>query len=353
MIKRGRRSPFSFGLRYGIIELASFSSGIAIIDDIAPFCHKKEVHMEITEHTERNAATNNTSGSSGFMFNNSPAMQALLLKPISKNNPLVNDTKIRRLYLQACSQQWYAPQKLNFDLPVDPDPETCRVWARLSGVFYTLEKMGLNVIANMIPKAAGKLKSDELVNYLAVQCQDEARHVFVLENYLKKLGAPPVYDYKYHILGQAASMGFYKVENWMFSTLFSENFASIFLRRSKAARIDPMGAEMCKHLLLDESRHLHFLHIVLPDIMDRLSLMGKTYVKTAQFFIMKFSEVVSRGLDADAAYVGINRRDLLEEVFENVEKAYEGFGVTRQFLRFPKITEKGIAKGIVSFPHIN
>ena len=87
--------------------------------------------------------------------------------------------------------------------------------------------------------------------------------------------------------------------------------------------------------------------------MDRLSLMGKTYVKAAQFFIMKFSELVSRGLASDAAYVGINRRDMLEEIFENVEKAYEGFGVTRQFLRFPKITDSGVSTATVSYPSVN
>jgi hypothetical protein len=306
------------------------------------------------ETIDQNGTKSSSPGFSSFMFHNSPAMQELLLKPISKDNPIVKDAKIRRLYLQASSQQWYAPQKLNFDLPVDPDAETRRAWARISEVFYTLEKMGLNVIANMMPKAAGKLKSDEVVNYLAVQCHDEARHVFVVESYLKKLGAPPVYDYRYHVLGQAASMGFYKVENWMFSTLFSENFASAFLRRAKASpRIDPFGAEMCKYLMIDESRHLHFLHIVLPDVMDRLSLMGKTYVKACQFFIMKFSEVISRTLEADAAYVGINRRDLLEEIFENIEKAYEGFGVTRQFLRFPKITDTGVSTATVSYPRLN
>jgi hypothetical protein len=306
------------------------------------------------ETIDQNETKLSTPGASGFMFQNSPAMQELLLKPISKNNPIVNDAKIRRLYLQASSQQWYAPQKLNFDLPVSSDAETCRVWARICLVFYTLEKMGLNVIANMMPKASAKLKSDEVVNYLAVQCHDEARHVFVIESYLKKLGSPPIYDHRYHILGQAASMGFYKVENWMFSTLFSENFASVFLRRAKSSpHIDPFGAEMCKYLMIDESRHLHFLHIILPDVMDRLSVMGKTYVKACQFFIMKFSEVISRTLETDTAYVGINRRDLLEEVFENIEKAYEGFGVTRQFLRFPKITETGVSTATVSYPNVN
>lgn len=279
---------------------------------------------------------------SSFLLSDNPALQELFLRPQPNESAKVNEQKIRRLYLQASSQQWFAPHKINFEPNIMVDDETRRVWIRFMTIFYTLEKMGLNVIANMMPKASAKLKSDEISYYLSAQCFDESRHVFVLENYLKKLGAPPKYDYKYHVLGQAASMGFYRVENWLFSTLFSENFAHAFLRRCKVSQIDPMGAEICKSLQADESRHLHFLHIVLPDIMDRLNLFGRSYVKGAQFFIMKFTEMVSRSLDRDAKFVGLDRQALFEEVFENVERAYEGFGVTRSFLPFPKITANNV-----------
>jgi P-aminobenzoate N-oxygenase AurF len=273
---------------------------------------------------------------SSFLLPNSPAMQELL-KPVGRENPLVNDVKIRKLYLQASQQQWFAPKRINFELEIKLSPEERRVWIRLMHIFYTLEKMGLNVIANMMTKASHRLHSDEVALYLSAQCFDESRHVFAIENYLKKLGAPPRYDWKYHVLGQIASMGFYRVENWLFSTLFSENFASAFLRRARNANIDELGGEMCRNLLMDESRHLHFLHIVLPDILDRMSMFGRSYVKTSQFFIMKLTETWARTLDPDVDIVGLDRRSLLEEVFENVERAYAGFGVTRDYLRFPKI----------------
>lgn len=277
-------------------------------------------------------------GQGSFMFKPTPALHDLIMQPIANPDSWVNEYKIRKLYIQSSSQQWFAPTKLNFEQKIEMDPEVRRVWIRLQSIFYTLEKMGLNVIENMTSKAVRKLKSEEAAFYLSAQGFDESRHVYVAENYLKMLGAPPKYDYKYHVLGQAASMGFYRVENWLFSTLFSENFASAFLRRSKNANIDPFGAEMCKQLMIDESRHLHFLHIVLPDIMDRMSLFGKTYVKGAQFFIMKFATAVSTALDEDASIVGLDRRALFEEVFENIEKAYEGFGVSRDWLWFPKLS---------------
>lgn len=272
-----------------------------------------------------------------FSLADLPAIDELLV-PMVNDRSKVNDLKIRRLYLQASMQQWFAPKRINFDTEIALSPEERRVWIRLMHVFYTLEKMGLNVIANMMPKAVHKLKSEEASYYLTAQCFDEARHVFSIENYLKKLGDPPQYHWKYHLLGQIASVGAYRVENWLFSTLFSENFASAFLRRSKNAKIDPLGAELCRNLQLDESRHLHFLHIVLPDLLDRLSLFGRSYIKASQFFIMKLTEKWATTLEDDVEIVGLDRRAILEEVFENIERAYESFGVTRDYLYFPKIT---------------
>jgi len=249
----------------------------------------------------------------------------------------LNNEKIERLYRQSAASQWAAHEKLDFSTAVEMDPDAKKVWTDLTTIFYTLEKMGLGVLSNMFTKAAHKYESEETLLYLTMQCADEGRHVYAVENYLAMLGRKPTYEWKYHVLGQVSSLGFYRVENWLFSTLFSENFASAFLRRAKAGHIDPLGAEMCRRILIDESRHLHFLHIVLPSIMDRMSLFGRTYVRASQYFIMKFTETVTRGIAHEAKLVGIDRRELLEEVFENIEKAYEGFGVTRKFLYFPRI----------------
>jgi len=254
------------------------------------------------------------------------------------NHALLNNDKIRKLYLQSAASQWSADEKLDFTNPIQIEPEARQVWTDLATVFYTLEKMGLGVLTEMFTKASKKYESEETLLYLTMQCADEGRHVYAVEQYLTKLGKKPTYEWKYHVLGQVSSLGFFRVENWLFSTLFSENFASSFLRRAKTSHIDPLGAEMCRRILVDESRHLHFLHIALPDIMARMSGLGKAYVKMSQYFIMKFTETVTKTIEDQAKIVGIDRRDLLEEVFENIEKAYEGFGVSREFLYFPKIS---------------
>ncbi len=49
----------------------------------------------------------------GFSLSGTPWINELLV-PIRNDHPLVNEAKIRRLYLQASQQQWFSPQKLNF-----------------------------------------------------------------------------------------------------------------------------------------------------------------------------------------------------------------------------------------------
>ncbi len=276
-------------------------------------------------------------GKTGFSLTG-PGMEFLLV-PSENPKSIVNDAKVRRLYLQASSQQWFGPHRVNFEETIHLTEEERRVWIKITQIFYTLEKMGLDVISRMTAPAVSRMKSDDVGYYLAVQGADEARHVFLLENYLKKLGQDPRYDRLLHALNVAASHGYNRVENWLFSTLFSENFAHSFLRRAKTAKTDIIGATIYKNLQMDESRHLHFLHIVLPDLYDRMSFFGKSYLKMSQYFIMKFTEIISRSIEEDAAIVGIDRRALIEEVFENVERSYSSFGVNPNFLPFPKLTK--------------
>ena len=251
----------------------------------------------------------------------------------------IDEGRVSKLFVHSAAQQWSADVALDFSSPLTLTPEQRQIWAELGTVFYTMEKMGQHVLARMTLKASHQFRSEASLQYLTLQGADEGRHVYTIGRFLQRLGEPPRYDGKYHLLGQIASLGFYQIENWLFSTLFSENFASSFLRRAKGAEIDPLGSEMCRRLLIDESRHLHFLHIVLPEVMDHLSLLGRGYVKMSQYFIMKLTVSLSRHLASRAEKVGLNREELLDEVFSNVEKAYEGFGVSRHFLTFPTVRE--------------
>lgn len=260
-----------------------------------------------------------------------------LVQALPNSHSRTNDDRVRELFYQALAQHWFPPERINYEQKVELDEPVRQAWIRLNLVFYTLEKMGLSVIQNMMPKAVKYFGSNEVANYLSAQCYDEARHVMVIENFLRRLGSPPKYNRIYHKLGQLASLGAYRVENWLFSTLFSENFASAFLRSMRTATIDPTGVAMAKSLLQDEARHVRFLEAVLPSIVERLGLLGRTYVKVSQSFIVTLSERMSRSLEKESKVVGLNKDKLFEEVFSNLEVGYETVGLSRKFLKLPTL----------------
>lgn len=250
---------------------------------------------------------------------------------------LVNDDKIRQLFFRATSQQWFPGDRIDFEAPIDLRPEVRDVWIKLCTVFYTLEKMGQDVIINMMPKATKLMKSTEVSNYLSAQCYDESRHVLILENYLRRLGSPPQFNRIYQTFGTVASQGAFRVQNWLFSTLFSENVASVFLQRMRFSEIDPIGESIGANFLQDEARHISFLKIVLPDLFDKMGFWGRSYVRISQGFITLLTERMSRVLEKDLEIVKLNRKALLEEMFTNTEDCYEELGFPKRFLKFPKL----------------
>ena len=53
-----------------------------------------------------------------FSFADIPDIKNLL-EPTPNDNALVNEQKIRRLYLQSSMQQWFAPKRINFEQPIE------------------------------------------------------------------------------------------------------------------------------------------------------------------------------------------------------------------------------------------
>ena len=147
-------------------------------------------------------------------------------------------------------------------------------------VFYGLEFMGLDTIQIMMSKATHKLRDPNLNLYLAAQCQDEARHTYVLDRYLTVTDGhgrlSSVEQGLINRFGNMASWGFYRTENWLTSTLFSENFAALFLQKtSELPDCDPLAKQIFRNILRDEVRHVNFLHTILPEIIGNLSPIGR------------------------------------------------------------------------------
>ncbi len=243
----------------------------------------------------------------------------------------------RELFRQQSDRIWNADRDVDWSLgPQIPEAKR-EAWLKLVNVFYGLELMGLDTIQVMMSRATHQLHDPNLNLYLAAQCQDEARHVYVLDRYLEAANGRGMLSRLERGLinrfGTMASWGVYRVENWLTSTLFSENFASLFLQRSREqGDIDPLASNIFGLILRDEVRHVNFLHTVLPTLIDNLSPMGRAYVWQSQLLLVGAVSIGLRRAKPYAMAVGIDIDDFKDTLTENLEAQFHDSGID-QFLR--------------------
>ncbi|HKE00966.1 MAG TPA: diiron oxygenase [Planctomycetota bacterium] len=235
-------------------------------------------------------------------------------------------TRWHRIYRRAVERQWDNEREIDWSASTEVDPRRADAWRRLVTIFHTLESMGLVVINEMANSVGRRVGDPSAPLYLGMQVADEVRHVDCLRRYLTKLGQAPKRQPLYDSLGLFASKGFARTENWLASTLFSENFATVFLRSSIEAGIDPFANQFFRSFLKDEARHVNFLENAIPDVYERLGSVRRGAVKVTQFALLRFAWMLGKRLDDDARAVGLDRRALYDEVFQRMEDQWRKMG---------------------------
>ena len=243
----------------------------------------------------------------------------------------------RELFQQQGERLWNADRDVDWEQGAQIPAEKRDAWLRMMNVFLGLEVMGLDTIQVMMSKATHQLRNPSLNLYLAAQCQDEARHVYALDRYLREadghgyLSAPE--RFLIERFGGMASWGFYRVENWLTSTLFSENFAALFLQQTlEIPDIDPLAKQIFRLILRDEVRHVNFLHTILPQLVGNLSPVGRTYVWQSQLLLAGATALGLRRIKRDAVLLGIDVDGYKETLIENLGAQLRDAGLD-QFLR--------------------
>ena len=202
---------------------------------------------------------------------------------------------MRRLYENAKRDQWNAARDIDWTQPVDLE---CGIFAdelidghgseywdrlgpnrqrqlnvefscwRLSQLLHGEEgaMLACSQLVDMVPGNDAKF-------FQATQVVDEARHTEVLSRYLMdKCGGriypltPNVKSLFDYILGSG---------KWFIKTvglqLIAETFAVALFRMQAETAQDPLLKEICRRILIDESRHMGFSVLSLPDEIAGLS----------------------------------------------------------------------------------
>lgn len=239
---------------------------------------------------------------------------------------------VRDLFGQQATRLWNADSDLDWETGPRIPERTREPWFLLLNVFAGLEMMGLDVLQVMTSKATRRLKQADVGLYLAAQGHDEARHVYVLDRYLQAAGGRQkrgrVEDFLITRYGTMASHGLFSVENWLTSTLFSENFAALFLERAVGLPDnDPLADDMFRLILRDEVRHVDFLNTVLPDLIRDTSKPARAYLWQSQMVMIGAVSLGLRRVAPAAREIGLDIDDFKRQLIANLDAQYRDCGI--------------------------
>jgi len=204
----------------------------------------------------------------------------------------VDAPDLRRLYENAKRDQWNASKDIAWDVAPSPDGRVIAdelvdiygspLWDALSEA----DKVDLNrriaawrLGVLMYGEQGALLACSQLVNlvegtdqkfFQATQVMDEARHNEVLKRYI----ADRLDDITYPMPKNEVALfdSILGESRWYLKTialqLVAETFAvALFKMMAESAR-DPVLGEVCRRILLDESRHMGFGMLSLPEVVN-------------------------------------------------------------------------------------
>jgi rubrerythrin len=270
---------------------------------------------------------------------------------------------MRRLYENAKRDQWNVSKDIDWSQPVDLDRglfadgmidgHGSDIWNKLDA----RTQRDLNVefscwrLSQLLHGEEGAmLACSQLVNmvstndskfFLSTQVVDEARHTEVLARYLNEKCGNRVYPMSANIkhlfdfiLGEG---------KWFLKAvglqLVGETFAVGLFRMIAETAADPTLRSISKRILADESRHMGFSVLGLPDM---IASLGPSDMRELEDFTAEACRLVLRGQFPRDAFerVGISAGDIKEIERIRVENARSNdYALFRQLFRREMYTQ--------------
>jgi len=270
---------------------------------------------------------------------------------------------MRRLYENAKRDQWNVSSDIDWSQPVDlekgifadglVDGYGSPIWDklepkqqrelnlefscwRLSQLLHGEEgaMLACSQLVDMVPSNDAKF-------FQSTQVVDEARHTEVLSRYLLEKCGGRVYPMSRNIkllfdflLGQG---------KWFIKTaglqLIAETFAVGLFRMLAETSIDPLLRTICKRILADESRHMGFSVLGLPDMIASLSPADMAELED---FTAEACRLVLRGQFAREAFekIGLGAGEIKQVEQARIEQAKANdYAVFRQIFRREMYTQ--------------
>lgn len=205
-------------------------------------------------------------------------------------------------------------------------------WINILHYFYEGEWQGLEIIQRLMNKAAHMFKINEMVTYYSTQCADEAKHLFVFKKYLYRLNSPPAKQRAFDFIVWVSTTALIpmSVERWILATYFTETLAgAIFQKTLELPTIDPIGKEMVRLQLKDESRHIAGTKLGVQTLMDHAGPFRTFFMKLWWKLFVKLAVKEVRALKPYGDQVGMDPEFILQKSFAKMAEMDE---FTQKFL---------------------
>ncbi|MBE3602081.1 ferritin-like domain-containing protein [bacterium] len=273
---------------------------------------------------------------------------------------------MRRLYENAKRDQWNASRDIDWSQPVDLDKgifadglidgygsefwnkldeKTRRelnvefsCW-RISQLLHGEEgaMLACSQLVDMVPTNDAKF-------FQSTQVVDEARHTEVLSRYLNEKCGGRIYPMNHnvkHLFDYLLGQG-----KWFIKTaglqLVAETFAVGLFRMLAETAQDPVLKSISKRILLDESRHMGFSVIGLPDMIASLS---PSEMSELEDFVAEACRLVLRGQFPREAFekIGFNKSEI-----DQVQKIRVESAKSNDYVFFRQIFRREMYTQVVS-----
>ena len=229
----------------------------------------------------------------------------------------------------AFAANWDPENAIDWNQPIELG-EIKEGWINILHYFYEGEWQGLEIIQRLMNKAAHMFKINEMVTYYSTQCADEAKHLFVFKKYLYKLNSPPAKQKAFDWIVFLSTWGPLPVERWILATYFTETMAgAIFQKSLELPAIDPIGKEMVRLQLKDESRHIAGTKMGVQTLMDHSGKVKTFFLKLWWKAFVRLAVKEIRNLKPYGDQVGMDPEYILQRCFAKMAEMDE---FTRKYL---------------------
>ncbi len=232
----------------------------------------------------------------------------------------------------AFAANWDPEDAINWNQPIELGGIK-EGWINILHYFYEGEWQGLEIIQRLMNKAAHMFKVNEMVTYYSTQCADEAKHLFVFKKYLYRLNSPPAKQKAFDFIVWVSTTALIPmaVERWILATYFTETLAgAIFQKSLELPTIDPIGKEMVRLQLKDESRHIAGTKLGVQTLMDHAGPLKTFFMKLWWKIFVRLAVMEVRKLKPYGDQVGMDPEYILQKSFAKMAEMDE---FTEKFLR--------------------